>query len=106
MRHGVTCGKRLWRKLLHLRSDANVAHMRVAYRWASMILALAPICISNSNAFRNLSGAGAAAGAAADSGVGAAAVDVVVAVAGAAATGATACSAPAGGGDAAGNILG
>ena len=98
MRHGVPCGKRLWRRLLYLRSDASVAQIRVASRWTSLILALALICILNSRAFRNCSGAGAAAGAAAD-----AAAAVVDAVAGA---GAAACGAPAGGGAAAGSILG
>ena len=101
MRHGVPCGKRLWRRLLYLRSDASVAQIRVASRWTSLILALALICILNSRAFRNCSGAGAAAGAAA--------VDAVAAAAGAgasAAAGAAACGAPAGGGAATGAILG
>ena len=97
MRHGVPCGKRLWRRLLYLRSDASVAQIRVASRWTSLILALALICILNSRAFRNCSGAGATAGAAA--------VDAVGAVAGAGA-GAAACGAPAGGGAATGAILG
>eukprot|EP00959_Pyramimonas_sp_CCMP1952_P188245 3936714-Pyramimonas_sp.AAC.1 len=77
MRHGVPCGKRLWRRLLHLRSDANVAQIRVASRWASLILALARICILNPRAFRNFSGVGAAAGAAVDAVAGAASVDAV-----------------------------
>ena len=109
MRHGVPCGKRLWRRLLYLRSDASVAQIRVAFRWASLLSAFALICILNSRAFRNCSGAGAAAGAAADAAAGAAAVDAVAAVAGAgagAAAGAAACGAPAGGGAAAGAILG
>ena len=109
MRHGVPWGKRLWRRFLYLRSDASVAQIRVASRWTSLILALALICILNSRAFRNCSGAGAAAGAAADAVAGAAVVDAgaAVAVAGAcAAAGAAACGAPAAGGAAAGAILG
>ena len=99
MRHGAPCGKRLWRRFLYLRSDASGAQIRVASRWTSLILALALICILNSRAFRNCSGAGAAAGAAADAVAGAAVVD-----AGAAVAVAGACAAA--GGAAAGAIMG
>ena len=90
MRHGVPCGKLLWR---------SVAQIGVASRSTSLILALALICILNRRAFRNCSGAGVAAGAAADAAVG-------VAAGAGAAPGAAACGAPAGGGAAAGAILG
>ena len=109
MRHGAPFGKRLWRRFLYLRSDASGAQIRVASRWTSSLLALALICILNSRAFRNCSGAGAAASAADDAVAGAAVVDAGadVAVPGVcAAAGAAVCGAPAAGGAAAGAILG
>ena len=97
MRHGVPCGKLLWR---------SVAQIGVASRSTSLILALALICILNRRAFRNCSGASVAAGAAADAAAGAAAVDAVAGAGADDAAGAAACGAPAGGGAAAGAILG